>query len=112
MKTIFKITFICISAFVFNNVNAQNALESRKIQKVEATSAVKAKPVTLEKENAVGIKSNQTQERQEVNPQISTARQVGGETGTAKTPAQMANKPLKKQIVYRDKEAVKKEEVK
>ncbi len=107
MKTILKITFVCIAAFAFNSANAQSALDSRKITKVEAKSEVKSKEISQEKVNTGGMKTTAVEERQEANPQtINVAKQVNNSQtpGTAKTPAQMSRQPLKKETVGKAQE--------
>ena len=89
MKTIIKITFACVAALALNTANAQNALEKRKVQKVQSTTSVKAQPVSV----TTNQRQEQTIERTGT-PSAGTLKQTSA--GTPKTPAQMSNKPLVK----------------
>lgn len=106
MKTIIKITFVCIAALVFNTVTAQNALEKRTIKKAEVTSttAVKAQPVIND------ASQRQEQTNTAIQPQPAAVKQDAAKQ--VKTPAQMAGKPLQKKTVGQPKEAVEQKSVK
>lgn len=96
MKTIIKITFVCIAALAFNNATAQNALEKRTIKKAETTpaTAVKAQPVLHD------ASQKQAQPNTVIQAQPATVKQSGTQV---KTPAQRSGKPLQKKTVGQQK---------
>ncbi len=114
MKTILKITFISLAVLAFNSVSAQNALTKRNIKKAESTS-VKSHASSVDTKAASGVITNTAVERQEQNSmstQVAPAQAKSVSGTQAKSPAQMANKPLQKKTVVQQKAIVEPKSVK
>lgn len=105
MKTIVKITFVCLAALAFNSVSAQNALTKRNIKKAESTS-VKSNATSVDTNAGSGVITNTAVERQEQNSnaiQVAPAQVKSVSATQTKSPAQMSNKPLQKKSVVQQK---------
>lgn len=114
MKTIVKITFVCLAALTFNSVSAQNALTKRNIKKAESTS-VKSHASSVDSKATSGVITNTAVERQEQNStliQVAPAQVKSASATQTKSPAQMANKPLQKKSVVQQKAVTAPESVK
>ncbi len=105
MKTIVKISFVCLAALAFSSVSAQNALSKRNIKKAESTS-VKSNASSVDAKVTSGIISTTPVEREEKNStftQVAPAQVKSGSSTQSKSPAQMSNKPLQKKSVVQRK---------
>lgn len=108
MKTILRLTFLSVAVLAVNVAFSQNALEKKNIKKAEPATSVKTQSRAAEKKAGKAVNVSATPELKEANTldqqqNQPTLKQTN--PASVKTPAQMAGKPLKKQIIYKEKEA-------
>jgi|GEM_PF-2615820 len=107
MKTFLKIMITAFAVFMINTAFSQNALQKKSISKAEPASAKSASPA-LQKNAGNDPTSTTVSETRQASPELKQQSQPAtkqAQQGKAKTPAQMAKKPLKKQVINKTEKA-------